>query len=261
MRWSFSRVSCFDHCKYEFYLQYIVKDDELYPQMDNYYAQVGSFVHEILAMIFTGKLDKEDALDYYINHFDESVDQSTKPSIMAKTYCAIADYFANLELDWLDQYEVVFVEQEVRFTFEGEDFIGFVDLLLRDKKDGKYVLMDHKSSDYPFGKNGKVKKSSQNSFENYKRQMYLYAHAIRNVVGEYPKELAWNHFKAGGKLAVIPFDMDDYLSSMDWFRKQLYAYEKEEAFEPATDYFYCNHLCNFRNCCEYVNLTGVENVS
>lgn len=52
MRWSYSRLTSFEHCKYEFYLNYIVNDDEEYLSEGNFYAEVGSFVHEILCNDF-----------------------------------------------------------------------------------------------------------------------------------------------------------------------------------------------------------------
>ena len=50
--YSYSRLTCFGHCKYEFYLDYIINDDNQYLSEGNFYAEVGSYVHEILAMIF-----------------------------------------------------------------------------------------------------------------------------------------------------------------------------------------------------------------
>ena len=51
-RWSYSRTACFANCKYEYYLKYILKDDEMYLPEGNYYSEVGSFMHDILAKIF-----------------------------------------------------------------------------------------------------------------------------------------------------------------------------------------------------------------
>ena len=38
--WSYSRTTCFGHCKYEFYLDYIINDDNLYLSEGNFYAEV-----------------------------------------------------------------------------------------------------------------------------------------------------------------------------------------------------------------------------
>ena len=250
-RWSYSRTTCFGHCKYEFYLDYIINDDKQYLSEGNYYAEVGSYVHEILAMIFSGKLKVEDALDYYIDHYDDYVCYKVRKSTMDKTFELIADYFASLDIDWLKDYEILGVELETKFKLDKYDFIGYIDLLLRDKRDGKIVVLDHKSAEYPFKLNGDVKKNSQHSFELYKKQMYLYCHAIHQIYGEYPKEITWNHFKDGGKFATIPFIKDEYDETIKWFKNTLKTIEKEKDYEPTEDFFYCHNLCNFRNSCEY----------
>lgn len=250
-RWSYSRTTCFCHCKYEFYLNYVINDDEQYLSESNYYAEIGSYVHEILAKIFSNELKVEDSLDYFIEHYDDYVFYKVRKSTMDKTFGLIADYFASLDIDWLKDYEILGVELETNFKLDNYDFIGFIDLLLRDKRDGKIIVIDHKSSEYPFTSNGKVKKNSQNSFDLYKKQMYLYCHAINQIYGEYPKEITWNHFKDGGKFATIPFVKDEYDETIKWFRNTLKTIEKEKDYEPSEDFFYCNNLCNFRNSCEY----------
>lgn len=250
-RWSYSRTASFGHCKYEFYLDYIVNDDSLYLSENNFYAEEGSFVHEILAMIFNGELNVDDALQYYIDNHDNNVFYKVKKSTMDKTFAIIADYFASLDLGWLNNYEVLGVELEQKFKVEDYDFIGYIDLLLRDKRDGKIVVLDHKSTEYPFKKNGEMKRKSEKSFESYKRQMYLYCHAIYQKYGEFPKEITWNHFKDGGQFATIPFVQSEYEEVIKWFVDTIKTIETEKTYEPSEDFFYCFNLCNFRHSCEY----------
>ena len=38
-RWSYSRTTSFDHCKYEFYLDYVINDDDQYLSEGNFYAE------------------------------------------------------------------------------------------------------------------------------------------------------------------------------------------------------------------------------
>lgn len=253
-RWSYSRTACFCHCKYEFYLKYIINDDNLYLSEGNYYAEVGSFVHEILAMIFEGKLSLDEALQFYIDNYDNYVCYTVKQSTMDKTFVLIADYFANLDLEWLKKYEILGVELEVNFKVNEYDFVGFIDLLLKDKTDNRIVILDHKSLEYPFKKNGETKKKCEKDFESYKRQMYLYCHSVYQKYQEFPKEITWNHFKSGGKFATIPFDENEYKETLKWAENIIKKTEKEIEFEASVDYFYCNNLCNFRNSCEYAKL-------
>lgn len=251
MRWSYSRATTFENCKYEFYLNYIVNDRDEYPAENNFYAEVGIFVHEILAKIFSGELSMDEALDYYLKNFKSSIKHKVSKKSVKKTFEQCADYFSFADLSWLNDYEILGVEKEVEFQIEGYDFVGFIDLLLRDKRDGKIVVVDNKSSPYPFKKNGDVKANSKHSFENYKKQMYLYSYAVKQEYGEFPKEIIWNHFKDNGKLATIPFDEEEYNNAIDWFCYTIHDIEQEENFPATTDYFYCSTLCNFRNVCEY----------
>lgn len=256
-RWSYSRVSCFKQCKYEYYLNYILNDPERYLAEGNYYAEVGSYVHEILAMIFRGELNKEEAAAYFIDHFDDNVFYQASQTSMDNAYNGCLSYFENEDFKWLDQYEILGVEKECRFKIKKYEFVGIIDLLLRDKQTGMLVILDHKSAQYPLKKDGiTVKKNSEHSFESYKRQMYLYCHAVKEEYGEFPSSIIWNHFKDGGLLAKIPFSMDEYTDTIKWFENTIKEATKEREFEPSPDYFYCRNLCNFRNSCEYVNGGG-----
>lgn len=217
----------------------------------NYYAELGSYVHNILQMVFEGKLSVDDSLAYYLDHYDDNICYKVNPQTMRKNYEIIADYFAGLTLDWMKDYEVLGVELETKFRIAKYNFIGYIDLLLRDKRDGKIVVIDHKSTEYPFTAKGTVKKKCQHSFESYKKQMYLYCHAVKEMYGEFPKEMTWNHFKDDGKFATIPFLQNEYEETMRWVMDTLNVIEHEEEFAPTINYFYCHNLCNFRNTCEY----------
>ena len=237
MCWSYSRLTSYERCKYEFYLNYIINDDSQYLSESNFYAEVGIFVHEILAKIFNGELTPDEASQYFVDNFDSNVFYKAKQSTMDKNFELCANYFASVDFGWLNDYEILGVELETKFKIDKYDFIGFIDLLLRDKRDGKIVIVDNKSSEYPFKQNGDVKAKSKHSFETYKKQMYLYSYAVKDMYGEFPKEITWNHFK-DNKIAAIPFDT-------------IHSIEKENDFDATLDFFYCTNLCNFRNSCEY----------
>lgn len=252
MRWSFSRVTTYDQCPYEWYLHYIVNDNDLYPEEENYYAQVGKYVHNVLEKVFKAELSVDDAFDYYVDHFDENVTERTSYSSMDKTFDACADYFLDINniKHLTDGMDIVGVEKKIEFEIEGKKFIGYIDLLLKDRKDGKLIVLDHKSSEYPFKHDGGVKANAK-SFSKYKKQLYLYSLWVKENYGEFPKLLAWNHFKDGGKLATIPFSIDEYNESIEWFKSEVSAIMADDEFNANKEFFYCNNLCSFRNCCEY----------
>lgn len=258
MLWSYSRLSSFEQCKYQFYLRYIIGDDELYLQEGNFYAELGSYVHSILEKIFNGELDVEDASQYFVDHYDDNVFYNVNRYIEDKAFDGCAEYFANLMLDWLKDYEVSGVEKKIESKIDGQPFIGYIDLLLKDKRTGEYTIVDHKSSQYPLTKSGKrVLKSEEEKFKCYKHQMYLYCHGIKELYGEFPKWIVWNHFKASAYVR-IPFDKNEYKDALEWFNDTVSAIEKEDNFEPQQNFFYCRNLCAFRSSCEYATMSEDE---
>lgn len=251
MVWSYSRLSAFEQCRYAFYLKYILEDEQTYLQEGNYFAELGSFMHEILERVFKGEMEMADACDYFVSHYDDYVLYSTKPSIMDKSFEACAAYLQEEDLSWLEAYEILGVELEVAFSIAGYQFKGYIDLLLRHKETGNIVVLDHKSAAYPFSeKTNELLKAHEKSFLSYEKQMYLYSCAVYQLYGKFPKWIAWNHFKAQ-KCAVIPFDADRYAEAVQWFVKTIHDIENETEFKETMDYFYCHHLCEFRNSCEY----------
>lgn len=251
MVWSYSRLSAYVQCKYQFYLKYIVNDNNEYLQEGNYYAEVGSYVHSILEMVFNNKLDVEEAAQYFVDHYDDNVFYMAKKSTMDKTFELCATYFANLSLEWLKGFHIIGVEKEINISINGYRFTGFIDLLLQDKETGDYIVVDHKSAKYPLSKkNKKVLKASEASFESYKKQMYLYARAVKEEYGVFPRWIVWNHFK-DQEIVRIPFEEHDYDKSIKWFTDTIHDIEQDTVFEESQDFFYCHNLCEFRHSCEY----------
>lgn len=254
MVWSYSRLTSFAQCKYQFYLKYIIADDSQYLSEGNYYAEVGSFVHKILEMIFTDKLNIEDAAQYFVDHFDENVFYEIKKPLMDKTFEACATYFADLELDWLKNCEILGVEEKIDCEIRGFRFTGIIDLLLRDKETGNIIIMDHKSAKFPLSqKTGKVLKAQEHSFESYKKQMYLYCFAVKEKYGAFPRFIVWNHFKSS-EFVCIDFEEAEYKNTLDWFENTIQSIGKEEEFQATQDFYYCKNLCEFRASCEYNQL-------
>lgn len=253
MLWSYSRATCYSHCPYAFYLKYIIDDDNQYLAEGNYYAEVGGYVHLIHEKIFNGELDVGDSSKYFVDNFDDNVFYETYQSAMDKTYEACADYFATVDFDWLNDYVILGVEQEINIEINGYKFIGYIDLLLRNKETREIYIVDHKSSAYPFKKDGKtILKKSEGDFSKYRRQMYLYCKYVFETYGEFPAWIVWNHFK-DQKVAKIPFNKDEYEEALFWFENVIHNIEQDENFEANIEYFYCTQLCEFRGSCEYIN--------
>lgn len=251
MTWSFSRLNSFCICKYEWYLQYI----EEAVGTNNFYAEFGKYCHKILEKYAKGELGLFDLVEYFTEHYDEEVKEAVyhKTVDIRESYKEKGiEYFENIDLE-LDKYEILGIEKRCDFEIDGQRFTGFIDLLLKDKSNGDIIVLDHKSSEYPYGKRGKVLKSEAKKYLSYKRQLYLYAMQVYKEYGEYPKKLVWNYFK-NRKWDVIDFDMAEFEEAKNWAMETLKEIRAEEDFPPTVDFYYCHNLCKYRNSyCEYKN--------
>ena len=247
---SFSRLNSFSNgCKYEWYLHYV----QCVKAENSFFSEYGSFLHRILQSYEEGELSLFELNDYYEEHFSENVPHDAPPNkyvdIKQSYYEKGLDYLNNIDLD-LDKYEILGVEKEVRFQISGKDFIGYIDLLLKEKETGKIIILDHKSASIKILKNGKVSKSDQEHVREFIRQLCLYAIPIIEEYG-HVDELWWNLFKDKNWLKM-PFNKGDYDEAIKWAEDTLTLIENEKNWFPNPDSYYCNFLCGQRNhACEY----------
>lgn len=246
--WSYSTVSMYEECPYAFYLKKIENED----RDGNFYAENGSVIHQIFSELESGDLALQDAPQRYSDDFS-NIEHRVAQSTMDKTFDSCLDYLCECEDYAADKYEKVWIEQEVRFDVGKYHFIGFVDLLLRNRETGELVLVDHKSCEPFFGKNGQPLKKGVAQMAEYSRQMYLYCKAIYEVFGDFPAKIVWHHFRFGGRLSVINFDMADYENTLKWAEETVSAIYNDIVFEPHQSYMMCYQLCDYRKICEYKN--------
>ena len=99
-------------------------------------------------------------------------------------------------------------------------------------------------------------KSQLQSFEKYKKQMYLYAYAMKQKYGYSPDKIVWNHFLDGGAVTVIQFNEADMQKTLDWAKEIIERIERDREFAACQDDFlYCNRFCGYRNgICEFKDL-------
>lgn len=249
MTWSFSRLNSYYNCPYEWKLHYL----DCNKSENGFFGEYGSLIHTILEKYAKGELSLFELNQYYEEHFNECIPHDAPPNkyvdLRQSYFDKGIEYFDNIDLD-LDKYEILGVEKEVRFKIADKDFIGFIDLLLRDKETGKIIILDHKSASIKFLKNGKVSKSDQTHVREFIRQLCLYAIP---TIEEYGKvdELWWNLFKER-KWLKIPFKKEDYYEAIKWAEDTIKLIENETEFPCNPNYYYCWNLCSQRNnACPY----------
>ena len=255
IEWSFSTLHQYEQCPYSFYEK---KLDGTEINEGNFYSDIGGFVHEINAQIFDETLSIDNAIDYFIDNYENNVVYTAKQSTMENKYNQAIDYLAAFDVDKLNDYEILGVEKEVHFKVDKYKFIGFIDLLLRNKETKKIILVDHKSADHFMKKDGVTPlKNQKENFEAYRRQMYLYCKAINDEYGEFPDRIVWSHFFEQ-TVTNIKFVEEDYENTLKWAVNTIKNIYSDKEFKANTSYMMCNVLCGYRNSCCYANDEGGE---
>lgn len=247
MRWSFSRLEQYYTCPYSWKKGYIDCDEK----EGNAFASYGSLCHILLQEYEEGKLDIFDISQEYENRFNEAIPEDFPPNKFVNLRDSYFNkgqtYFDNLDLD-LSEYEILGIEREVNFEIYNKPFVGYIDLLLRDK-DGKIIVVDHKSASIKINKNGQVAKGSAEKMETYKKQLYLYSMPIIEEYG-HVDILRWNLFNEQ-KWYEVPFDQKEYENTIQWAKDTIKMIEWEEEWRPDPEMYKCNFICDFRHSCPY----------
>lgn len=241
MIWSYSRLSCFQDCPYQWFLKYIYGSNET----TSFFAQYGTFIHNILGMYYSGELKQEDLSMYYLLNFHSNVERGKiKLQTFQKYFEDGLSYFREAEIT---RDNVLAVEKEFRFDVCGYPFLGYADLI---KKDNGLILVDHKSKVLaPYSMRAK-KTQKDYELDSYLRQLYLYSIAIKQSYGVYPRELQINCFREK-RIIIEPFDARKADEAANWAIDSINNILHEEKWKPKINMFKCNYLCSVNEECEY----------
>ena len=246
--YSYSKVKMFYSCKQAFYTRYFERPTEL---LNHGTSEFGSFMHEILEKYEKGELEIYDMLPYYIEHYNDAVKSSFVLNINANFSKDFSDNYYIDGIKYLENFEgfpqfnILEVEHEFEVNIEDKFlFNGKIDLIARNN-DGELIILDHKS---------KSKFKNKKELNEYAKQLYLYAYAVKQEYGELPKKLYFNMFRTN-ELVEIDFDINDYQNAYNWLVSSVNEIENTFDFSPQEneDPFYCLNFCPVKNQCEYIN--------
>lgn len=259
--WSFSRLRTYIECPAAFKKIYL----DLCSKVNNAFAEWGSLGHSLLEDYANGKLLEYEMEDAYYERYGEYMQHDFPPSrgtpMSEKYFNSGAIYFSEFE-GFPSNWEVLGAELEAKFQIDDYQFIGFIDLLVRDKNDDRLIVVDHKS---------KAGFKSQQELDDYSIQPYLYSKWVYETYGEWPKELIFNMFREN-EMVIVPFVEIEYQKALLWatttitqiyedldFWDKIYlkyeASNKDIRTYKNNDFFCCN-LCSCRTICERSNYGG-----
>ena len=243
MIWSYSRVKCFHDCPYRFFLKYISKCQEV-PQ---FYASYGKFMHKLIEEFYIGKLKQEDMVTKFLFCFQDNVlGKRPKESTVEKYIQSGIEYLKHFSPL---PYNMIAVEKKVEFELGGRKFIGFIDYL--GEKDGEYYIVDNKSRELKARSNRKKPTVKDQELDEMLLQLYIYAAAVKQEYGKFPKALCFNCFK-NQVFIEEPFSEKKFSETVEWFLKTIDEIADENEFLPSLDFFSCNYICGVKDeCCYY----------
>ena len=240
---SFSQLAQAEQCPYSYYLTRIAGVEP----KDNAFAQAGSLVHQILAGWARGEIAIHEMPVVWTTGFPTYITECFPPYLEAKGYRqklrdSVSAYFQ--AFDGFPGYEIIGAEQAFTSSLAGESFVGVIDLILRDRQTGEYVLVDHKSSSLS---------SFKRSRHAMYRQLLLYSKYIADHFGTFPARLQFNLFRESLR-DEQPFRPEDYMEAVRWAEKAARAMNARDLpdwFELRPEQFYCTQLCPARGACSF----------
>lgn len=244
MTWSYSRIICYEQCRYKWFCKYILNMEE----NPRFYTSYGSFMHKLLEQYYKGELSKHDMKAKFLVDFSKEV-QGQRPSERA------VENYINRGIQYLDEFKpfpfnMVDVEMKVDYKINGIPFIGYIDYL--GERDGEYYIVDNKSRELKPRSGRKKPTKKDEELDEMLVQLYLYAGAIKQIYGKFPKSLCFNCFK-NNVFIEEPFIEKKYEEAVKWAIDSINYILSTEDFNPNIEYFGCVHLCGLTEECEYWN--------
>ena len=215
---------------------------------ENFFSQYGTLAHKTLEKYNKGELEIFELKDYFSDNYNNYITESPPPN----KYIDINDVYYEKGEMFFEKFqgnkdETISAEEPFSFylTCDGKKrkIIGYIDRVSRDKNG--IIVTDYKS---------KSKFKNKKELDEYARQLYIYAIAVKKKYGEYPYKLVFFQFKENKKI-VLDFDIKKLNECKRWIRNTIRLIYKEMLFPKNENFFFCNYLCNIGlDYCEFDKL-------
>lgn len=248
MTWSYSRIKAFDDCPYRWYLKYI-----RYPKSkgkDMFFANYGSFVHELIASFYAGEKTAAEIEVEYLRDFRNRVNAYAPNKTVFKNYFFDGlNYIRGLTTP---KNKVLSVENKIEFRVCDIPFIGYIDRIEEDRNGG-IIIVDNKSRALKPRSNRSKPTKSDMELDQYLKQLYLYSVFINDRYGKLPFKLCFDCFRRQIQIEE-EFQKDKYEMVKSWARDRVSEIAVETEFRPNVEYFRCKFLCEMQDYCDYFDL-------
>lgn len=183
--WSYSRVSSFQNCIYEYFLSRVLKLEG----KENIYSVTGSCVHDSIEAFYNKEIEYKDLVERFesdflnieISDFKFSNDELRNDSMREKYKECIIHFLKNHQAIKTK----LITEQEIWVDVDGHVFMGYIDAVTKGE-DGIYYVYDWKTSTRYSGK----------KVDEHANQLLLYALALNQAGVPLDKiRVAWNFLK------------------------------------------------------------------
>lgn len=184
-RWSYSKLDTAAACPFAFkqiYLNHV-------PDAENPFAQVGTLCHDLLASHALGNLASYEMLPAFRKRYSKEVTAPWPPfplHIEERTYEKLCVFFRSFS--GFSFPHILMVEKKLIGTVAGRPFSGILDLVAQDHE-GRVIIIDHKS--------GGISEYRGRKLVHHKKQLFLYAHLLRQCCGLEADALVFHLIKEG----------------------------------------------------------------
>lgn len=210
-----------------------------------FYSDYGSFMHKLLELRYKLGIPYDELRQEFLAGFSKNI-LGDRPSdkIVTDYILQGIKYFDDAkDLD----LHVLSAEEHVEFDIYGKKFTGYIDIV--GENEG-LVIVDHKSRALKQRSNRKKPTAKDKELDEMLMQLYMYAIAVKDKYGEYPKELWFNCFRNGEVIKEL-FDEKRVEEVKSWAVDLISRIRKDEEFRPNMDYFACKYICDHQNNCMY----------
>lgn len=206
-------------------------------------------MHKLLQMYYNGLLNKEELPIKFLVDFQKEVQGELPQESTVEKY--VKQGILYLKEFEPFKYKTLGVEKKVEFKIGDSNFIGYIDFL--GEKDGELVIIDNKSRDLkPRSKRSKPTLKDI-ELDDMLRQLYIYAGAVQQEYGKFPKLLCFNCFKSNTFIEE-PFLDNKYEEAVEWAKNNIESIKESSDFPPFIDFFACKYLCGVDSYCEYKDM-------